>query len=195
MENEPLNSQERSILLGIARHAIEKSVNQLPIDELDIYKFPQRLQEQGASFVTLTLDDQLRGCIGSLEAYQPLALDVQEHAVAAALEDYRFPPVMPGEVEMLEIEISCLTPSQPLDYSSSQELISKLRPGIDGVVLRSGMRRSTFLPQVWEKLPTPQEFLTQLCYKMGASGDLWQREKLQVLTYQVEEFRESIENK
>ncbi len=195
MEDKLLNPQERSILLLIARKAIEKGVNRLPLDDLELSKLPSRLQAHGASFVTLTKGGQLRGCIGALEAYQPLALDVQEHAMAAALEDYRFPPVTPEEVNSLTIEISCLTPSQPLDYSSEQELITKLRPGIDGVVLRSGIRRATFLPQVWEKLPNPQDFLTQLCYKMGAPGDLWKREKLQVLIYQIEEFKEEDEKK
>jgi AmmeMemoRadiSam system protein A len=140
--------------------------------------------------VTLTQEGNLRGCIGALQASQSLALDVQEHAVAAAMEDYRFRPVLPEEVARLEIEISRLSPGKELEYSNPNELLSKLRPGVDGVVLRHGIQRATFLPQVWEKVPDPADFLTQLCYKMGAPGDLWKKEHIQVSIYRVEEFKE-----
>jgi AmmeMemoRadiSam system protein A len=126
-----------------------------------------------------------------LEAYQPLILDVQEHAIAAATQDYRFPPVTAMEVPLLEIEISRLTPTQPLEYQDWRDLIAKLRPGVDGVLIRDGFQRATFLPQVWEKIPDPQEFLTQLCNKMGAEGNRWRTKKLMVSIYQVEEFKET----
>jgi AmmeMemoRadiSam system protein A len=190
MSDEQLTTAERLLLLQIAREAIEYAVNRQDLPELELSAMPPRLQEQGASFVTLTLENNLRGCIGALQASQPLALDVQEHAVAAALEDYRFGPVEPDEVTRLEIEISRLSPSQDLEYSNSNELLSRLQPGVDGVVLRHGFQRATFLPQVWEKVPDPEDFLTQLCYKMDAPGDLWKREHLQVSIYHVEEFRE-----
>jgi AmmeMemoRadiSam system protein A len=150
-----------------------------------------RLREEGASFVTLTVRGQLRGCIGALEPYQPLAEDVREHAVAAALEDPRFPPVNERELNGIEIEVSRLTPPAPLEYKDAEDLLSKLRPHVDGVILRDTFRRATFLPQVWEKISNPAEFLDNLCYKMGASPDLWRRKHLDVLTYQVEEFSES----
>ncbi len=134
---------------------------------------------------------QLRGCIGTLEAYQSLALDVQEHSAAAATQDYRFSPVKPAEVDSIQIEISRLTPTRRLPYSDWQELITLLRPGVDGVMIRDGARGATFLPQVWEKLPDPNEFLTHLCLKLGADGNYWQKKKLDVFIYQVEEFRES----
>ncbi len=101
----------------------------------------------------LTVGGAFRGCVGALEAYQPLAEDVCEHAVAAALEDYRFPPVLPQEVGRIEIEISRLTSPIPLEYEKPEDLPELLHPGVDGVVLREGLRRATFLPQVWEKLP------------------------------------------
>jgi AmmeMemoRadiSam system protein A len=138
----------------------------------------------------LTVHGQLRGCIGALESYQPLAQDVREHAAAAALEDPRFPPVSERELNGIEIEVSRLTRPNPLDYKDAEDLLSKLQPHVDGVVLRDTFRRATFLPQVWEKIPDPAEFLNNLCYKMGASPDLWRRKHLDVLTYQVEEFRE-----
>ena len=108
----------------------------------------------------------------------------------AAVDDYRFAQVRPQEVDSLEFEISILTVPQPVKYQKPVELISKLRPGIDGVILRDGLSRATFLPQVWEKLEDPEEFLTHLCLKMGAAADLWKKKVLNVQTYQVEEFSE-----
>lgn len=188
---EPLNEAEKLILLKLARHSIELAVRRRLLPQLKLEDYSPALQAEGASFVTLTIDGDLRGCIGALEAYQPLVQDVCEHAAAAALEDYRFPPVTSAEVDTLEIEISRLTAPQVLAYEQPLELLKKLRPGVDGVILRDGIRRATFLPQVWEKVPDTGEFLTHLCLKMGASGNLWQRKVLQVFTYQVEEFRES----
>lgn len=185
-----LSPQARKKLLEIARQAIRSVVEGNPLSPLDLAGLPTSLREQGASFVTLTIAGQLRGCIGTLEAYQPLALDVQEHAVAAATEDYRFPPVTRAELPFLEIEISRLTPMRALEYSGPQDLLDKLRPGVDGVVLRDGMRRATFLPQVWEKISSKEEFLDHLCLKMGARPNLWREKQLAVWTYQVEEIRD-----
>ena len=191
MTDDPkLTSQERHLLLKIAREAIEAVANNDDLPVLKAADYTDALRQDGVSFVTLTIDKQLRGCIGALEAYQPLYLDVQEHAAAAATQDYRFPRVKAHEVELINIEISRLTPTQPLDYVDGQDLVRKLRPGVDGVLIRDGARRATFLPQVWEKLPDPQDFLAHLCHKMGAPGNCWQIGKLQVFTYQVEEFRE-----
>ena len=136
---------------------------------------PAHLREEGASFITLTIHGELRGCIGALEPYQPLAPDVQEHAVAAALEDPRFPPVAPSELDQIEIEISRLTLPKKLAYTDAEDLLAKLHPQVDGVILRDGPRRATFLPQVWEKIPDKAEFLDNLCYKMGAAPDTWRR--------------------
>ncbi len=110
--------------------------------------------------------------------------------MAAGLEDYRFPPVQPDELERIKIEISHLTQPVILDYTDSNDLLKKLHPGIDGVILRDGWNRATFLPQVWEKLPNPVEFLSHLCYKMGASPNLWRQKKLEIQVYRVEEFSE-----
>ena len=190
MTDARLSEEEKRILLRLAREAIEAAVNRRPLPSLDWGALPPRLREPGATFVTLTRRGQLRGCIGALEAYQPLAEDVREHAIAAALEDYRFPPVRPEEVPELKIEISYLTPLQPLEYTSPEDLLRKLRPGVDGVVIRDGFRRATFLPQVWEKLPEPARFLDNLCLKMGAPRNLWRTKPLEVFTYQVEDFHE-----
>lgn len=190
MMPDTLSSQERQFLLSLARQSLEAGVQGLPLPELDVPGLSPALRASGASFVTLTKKGQLRGCIGALEAYQSLAEDVREHAVAAALEDFRFSPVQPNELPHIAIEISRLTQPQPLAYASSDDLLLKLRPGIDGVLLRDGFRRATFLPQVWEKIPDPATFLSYLCEKMNAPANLWQRKQLEVLTYQVEEFHE-----
>jgi AmmeMemoRadiSam system protein A len=191
MSADRLNIEERFHLLRIAREAIEGAVNKKELSKLELSTLPLHLQEQGASFVTLTKNGILRGCIGTLQASQPLALDVQEHAIAAATEDYRFQPVLSQEISSLMIEISCLSPTEVLEYTSPADLLSRLRPGVDGVVLRRGFQRATFLPQVWDKISDPADFLTQLCYKMGVSEDIWKKEHLQVQIYQVEEFKEN----
>jgi len=185
-----LSQADQKALLSIARQAIWAAVNHQSLPEIVLNEYSPTLSAQGASFVTLTINGQLRGCIGTLEAYQPLMLDVQEHAVAAATQDYRFLPVSPQEVPLIQIEISRLSAPQLLTYENEIDLIDKLHPGVDGVVIRDRSQRATFLPQVWEKLPDPQEFLTHLCQKMGVAGDQWRKKKLEVFTYQVEEFKE-----
>lgn len=187
---EKLTPEEQKTLLRMAREAMEHAVRGERLPPLAPSNLSDNLREEGASFVTLTVRGQLRGCIGALEAYQPLADDVREHAVAAALEDPRFPRVREDELSRIQVEVSRLTRPVPLQYRDADDLLSKLRPHVDGVILRDGFRRATFLPQVWEKIPDPSEFLGNLCYKMGAEGDLWRRKHLEVLTYQVEEFRE-----
>lgn len=185
-----LNHVEQEILLKIAREALEKSTQGKILPEIKLENLPPSLQVNGASFVTLTKNDNLRGCIGTLEAYQPLAIDVQEHAVAAALQDPRFPRVRPEEVDQIKIEISVLTPKTALNYNTPEELSQKIRPKIDGVVLQDGFLKATFLPQVWDQLEDPEAFLTHLCAKMGAPGNLWRKKLLNVSTYQVQEFHE-----
>ncbi len=190
MPEQTLSDEEQRILLRFARQALEAAVHKLPMPQIDPNDMTSRLQEPGASFVTLTIQGMLRGCVGTLEPYQSLADDVREHAVASGLQDYRFSPVRAEELSQIEIEISRLTLPRPLRYTTPETLVEMLRPGIDGVVLRDGMRRATFLPQVWEKLPDPAEFLEHLCAKMGADPGFWRRKKLEVLVYQVEEFHE-----
>lgn len=191
MVPDTLTPEERSYLLRLARQSLDDAVEGrdspiLPLDDLSPH-----LRENGASFVTLTCHGELRGCIGALEPYQSLAEDVREHVVAAALDDYRFPPVRPAELSEIEIEISRLTLPRPLKYDRPEDLPGLLHPGIDGVTLRDGFRRATFLPQVWEKLADPEDFLAHLCQKMGTPPDSWRRKKLDVQIYQVEEFHET----
>jgi AmmeMemoRadiSam system protein A len=186
-----LSDDAKRQLLKIARDSIASQLKNRIDSRLELSSLPPELQAQGACFVTLTSDGNLRGCIGSLEARQSLAADVQEHASDAAFRDFRFPPLSEPEFAGLHIEISVLSAPVPLQYNTSEDLPELLRPGVDGVVLARGSHRATFLPQVWEQIPDPASFLDMLCEKMGYEYDLWRREKLNVFTYQVESFEEN----
>ena len=181
---------DRKFLLTLARDSIEAAIQQKARPQLIKQSISQPLLAQLACFVTLTIHGQLRGCIGSLEAFRPLVEDVQDRAIQAALEDYRFPPLTKAEFQQVHIEISVLTKPYNLFYNKPEELPTKIRPMIDGVILQDGGLRATFLPQVWEQIPSPTEFLNHLCQKMGARPNLWQNKMLQVSVYQVEEFSE-----
>jgi uncharacterized protein len=187
---EKLTLEEQQVLLRLAREAMERGVKGEELPSLDPSSLSLALREAGSSFITLTAHGQLRGCIGSLEPYESLAEDVREHAVAAALNDPRFPAVREDELNGIQIEVSRLTRPIPLEYRDADDLLSKLHPYVDGVILRDAFRRATFLPQVWEKIPDPAEFMNNLCYKMGVKHDRWRSKHFEVLTYQVEEFHE-----
>lgn len=188
--SENLTSSERSYLLKVARSSIELKLKGEDLPPISADNTPVRLLEPGVTFVTLTINGILRGCVGALEAYQPLIEDVREHAIAAALHDYRFPSLTIRELSEVKIEISRLTKPKKINYSKPEELINLIHPGIDGVIVQDGIRRATFLPQVWEKLPEPSNFLSHLCEKMGSNSNLWKYKNLLVYTYQVEMFHE-----
>ncbi len=186
-----LTLEERRQLLALARWAIEQAVSRKNYQPVDLDCLPPRLREEGSCFVTITeANGDLRGCIGGLEALLPLAVDVCEHAAAAALEDYRFQPVHLEEIPHLHLGISRLSKPKPLAYEGPEDLIARLKPGVDGVVLYHDSRRATFLPQVWHKLPDPSDFLSHLCEKMGVPADFWRQHKPLVEIYHVEEFHE-----
>ena len=185
-----LTDEERQTLLTLSREAIARAAQGKKLHPLDLDELPESLQRDGASFVTLNKQGRLRGCIGSLEARRSLALDVRENAVGAAMRDPRFPPVRPEEVDNLHIEISVLSTPESLDYENADDLLAQLRPGVDGVVIERDWRRGTFLPQVWEKIADPQQFLKRLCLKAGLSPTAYRSGDLNVYTYQVEEFEE-----
>ncbi|MBN1535109.1 MAG: AmmeMemoRadiSam system protein A [Anaerolineales bacterium] len=190
MEEDKLSPEEQLLLLKIARRTIEEFFVEGKKPQIDLSDFSQSLIKEGATFVTLTKRGELRGCVGALEAYQPLIEDVRDHALAAAFDDYRFAPLRQEELPFVEIEISRLTPPKPIEYSDADDLLQKIRPDIDGVILRDRHRKATFLPQVWEKLPQADIFLSHLCQKMGCDPDIWRFRKLEVSTYQVEMFHE-----
>jgi AmmeMemoRadiSam system protein A len=185
-----LTPQDREKLLKLARETISSQVGGRGMPDIDMDAVSEDLRREAACFVTLTKHGQLRGCIGSLEARQPLLLDVRDNAVGAAFRDPRFPPVSAEELDDLHVEISVLSHPEPLSYNGPGDLIAKLRPGIDGVVIERGWNRATFLPQVWEKLSDPREFLQHLCLKAYLPADAYKRPGLDVYTYQVEMFEE-----
>ena len=131
------------------------------------------LHKNGATFVTLTRRGELRGCIGSLEAWRPLLQDIQENARAAAFRDPRFEPLNEDELPATRVEISLLTPAQPMSFRDEADALAQLRPNIDGVIFTAGRHRSTFLPQVWEQLPEPAVFMAQLKQKAGLPANYW----------------------
>jgi uncharacterized protein len=156
-------------LLQLARNSIASHFGQPTLSPAD----SPELHEPGATFVTLTQDGHLRGCIGSLEAWRPLLKDVQENARAAAFRDPRFESLSADELPRTRVEVSLLTPAEPLSFSSEADALAQLRPEVDGVIFTAGNRRSTFLPQVWEQLPEPAVFMAHLKQKAGLPASYW----------------------
>lgn len=183
-----MKHEQGEILLAVARDAIARQLGEQGVQ----YAAPAWLQEPGASFVTLTQGGQLRGCIGSLEAWRPLGEDVQANAVAAALRDPRFTPLRAAELSITRIEVSLLSAAVGMEFESEQQVLSQLRPGVDGVVLQYGQARGTFLPQVWESLPDPESFLAQLKRKAGLPADFW-HEDIVLSRYTVSKWKEPVE--
>lgn len=193
-KNIQFEEEQGRTLLKLARQTICKKLG-LQIDAAEERALSLALRDDAFSvrtgtFVTLHIGGQLRGCIGSLTGSETVRDGIQSNAVSSAFHDSRFSPLTVDEFEKIDIEISILTKPQPLAYSDSNDLLAKLRPHVDGVTIRKGHSGATFLPQVWEQLPYPEDFLTRLCMKAGLSDDIWRREKLDVETYQVQHFSE-----
>lgn len=147
-------------------------------------------KEERAAFVTLYHQGELRGCIGSLTAYQALWSELEHNAKAAAFDDPRFPPVNRAEFSDIDVQISILTPTQSISVASKDDLLSSLRPHIDGLLLEEDEHRATFLPQVWGQLSDPAEFLNHLLRKAGLAGDYWS-DTMRFSIYQVLEVKEN----
>ena len=174
-------------LLKLARSEIATKLGY----EVLPFKQASWLAEPGASFVTLTLQGELRGCIGTLEAHRPLGLDVRENAVAAAFRDPRFMPLTRAEFDDIRVEVSLLSPSEALTVTDEATALAALRPNIDGVVFEYGYHRSTFLPQVWEQLPEPADFMAHLKRKAGLPMDFW-ADEVRLSRYTVSKWKEGI---
>jgi AmmeMemoRadiSam system protein A len=157
----------------VARDAIAVGLREGRPPRLDLGRYPEELREPRASFVTLHRRGELRGCTGNLEPDGPLVVGVARNAFRSAFEDPRFPPVTEAEQASLEISVCVLSPLEPLVARSEADLLAKLRPGIDGLVLREGARGATFLPAVWESLPAPEDFLHALLRKAGLAPGHW----------------------
>ncbi len=178
--------QKGETLLRLARAEIGKHFGRA------ISSAPEEswLTQPGATFVTLTYQGELRGCIGSLEAHRPLGIDVRANAVAAAFRDPRFTPLSHAEFESIRVEVSLLTPAEPMAVQSEEEALQSLRPGIDGVIFEYDRYRSTFLPQVWEQLSEPSEFLAHLKRKAGLPMHFW-AEGVRLSRYGVTKWKEA----
>jgi AmmeMemoRadiSam system protein A len=187
---ENYTSPERKWLLDIARKtlaSVETHPNS-PEPVVNAKDVPPRLTEIKACFVTLTKHGAVRGCIGHLEAREPLYAAVMHNARDVVLYDPRF---RPGELDKIKIEISVLTDLQPLPFTSPEDLLDRLKPEEDGVVLQIGSRRATFLPRVWEQIPDKVEFLNHLSQKAGCAPSAWRGKDTSVSIYQAECFEEA----
>lgn len=178
---------ETPVLVEVARGAIEAAVLDGRAPDLDAADFPPELRLPRAVFVTLRRDGALRGCTGTLEPQGPLVSEVARIACRTAFEDPRFPPVGPDELDDLEIHLSILGATEPLPARSEGELLAALRPGIDGLILVDGPYRATFLPAVWETLPDPAAFVSELKRKAGLPPDHWSA-TIRFERYTVEEI-------
>ncbi len=188
------SEDQGKLLVELARKTIAGKLGKPPSQEaassleqaLDQAVFKQDL----ASFVTLHINGRLRGCIGTLEASEPLVDNVRNNALNAAFSDPRFSKLSRAELDLIDIEVSILTPPEKLAYSDAQDLLSKLEPGVHGVILKKNWARATFLPQVWDQLPDKKDFLSHLCQKAGLSANEWKKGDLEVFTYRVQYFEE-----
>jgi len=188
-----LTEEQGQVLVRLARATIaarlgvaDSGLESIPESDLMTPAF----QEKRGTFVTLKIRNQLRGCMGCLTPSETILEGTQRNAINAAFNDPRFPQLTAPELEQAEIEISILTNPASLEYSDSKNLIEKLRVNVDGVIISKGLARATFLPQVWEQLPNPADFLAHLCMKAGLAADEWQKGDLDVSIYQVQYFHE-----
>ncbi len=187
-----LTKKHGNFLINLAKKTILKelgeSVEENSLDD-EIAK-DEILNKKAGVFVTLLKNGELRGCIGTIVSDKSIIEGVKENAINAAFNDPRFPPLSKEELKDLKIEVSILTPPKKVNYRDPKDLLNKIRPNIDGVIIQKGFSKATFLPQVWEKLPDPEDFLTHLCLKAGLPGNIWKIEPLEVYTYEVVAFEE-----
>ncbi len=189
-----LSEAQGHALVALARQTLLAHFNRsLPEDQAAALERQIKdpvLNQLCGTFVTLKKNGRLRGCIGSLEGRQPLVEGVRSNALNAAFHDPRFSPLDSRELDRISVEVSVLTEPHSLDYRDVDDLLAKIRPGVDGVTIRKNFSGATFLPQVWEQLPETEEFLSHLCMKAGLPADTWRDGELAVEIYQVQYFEE-----
>jgi AmmeMemoRadiSam system protein B/AmmeMemoRadiSam system protein A len=188
------SQKQGQTLIELARQTISKKLEQ-DVLKTTSQSLTQALQDNSfqshcGTFVTLKIQGQLRGCIGNLTSTESIIDGVKRNAINAAFHDPRFAPLSNHELEQTKIEVSVLTEPEPLTFQDGEDLLKKLRVNVDGVIIRKGRASATFLPQVWEQLPRPEDFLSHLCLKAGLSSDAWKSSELDVMTYQVQYFEE-----
>ncbi len=191
--SQELDAPEQAELLRLAREQLVVAVAGGDTIEVDETALPPRLLRRESAFVALSVDGELRGCmVDSFEAHEPLYMNVLRNTILAANEDERFPVVTPEEVGDIRIAISLLTPPDELEFADHDELLAKLNPGIDGVILSLGNATSSYLPNVWETFSDPADFLSRLSEKAGLSPDRWREDPYPTIeTYRVFRFEES----
>lgn len=189
------SEQQGKTLILLARRAIMQKfgedLNESQLTALEDGLADDSFQYSRGTFVTLTIENNLRGCIGNLTARESVLKSIEKNARHAAFHDHRFNPLKKNDLEQIRIEISILTEPEPLDFNDASDLIAILKEKKCGVIIEKGMASATFLPQVWEQIPEPEEFLSHLCLKAGLAALAWQTEKLNIMTYEVECFMES----
>jgi AmmeMemoRadiSam system protein A len=185
-----LTEEQGKYLLDVARKTVEQSLfeKKEPLEQDS--NLPAIFFEKRGTFVTLTIYGGLRGCIGHIIPQESLIEGIKVNAINAAFRDPRFHPISRDEWNKVKIEISILTDPKPLSYSDADDLLRKLRPDIDGLIIKKGFHQATFLPQVWDQLSSKEDFLSHLCLKAGLEGDAWRKGDLEVSTYQVQAFEE-----
>jgi AmmeMemoRadiSam system protein A len=191
-----ISKKEGLALLKFARASIAGKFEKKSSDTKDISQEVSQevLKQKQGVFVTLHKKGKLRGCIGNIEPVKTLVDGIQENAIYAAFKDSRFAPLTRDELALVDIEISILTPPEKITYKNSHDLISKLVPKVDGVIIEKDYHRATFLPQVWEQLPDARTFLSHLCTKAGLSANAWEKGELTLHTYQVLCFGQAEDN-
>ncbi|MFP3927322.1 MAG: AmmeMemoRadiSam system protein A [Desulfobacteraceae bacterium] len=185
-----LSEEEGRELIKLARNTIETHLMGRDAPAEKEMEASPKFSEKRGTFVTLTIDGALRGCIGHIAPQESILEGVKENALNAAFRDPRFRPLNREELDRIKVEVSILTEPQPLQYKDSADLLKQLQKDVDGVIIRKGRHQATFLPQVWEQLPNKEAFLEHLCLKAGLSPDAWRHGDLEVLTYQVQAFEE-----
>jgi AmmeMemoRadiSam system protein A len=185
-----LSATSKNILLTLSREALIEAANRRPLIPVDLGPLSDEIRRVRTSFITLKEGEKLRGCIGSLEAKIALAEDVRQHTYSAAVHDYRFPPIKSHETENISIEISILSQPDRLEFAHPKELLDLLQMRKDGVIINYENHRATFLPQVWQRIPSPEQFLNLLCEKANLGSQAWETLDVQVFVYQVEKIEE-----
>ncbi|MCG8471065.1 MAG: AmmeMemoRadiSam system protein A [Desulfobacterales bacterium] len=190
MKSAQIQPDQGMALVKLARQTLAEALY-IPWEMADETLFADPIfgREQ-ATFVTLKIRGELRGCIGTLQPVSPLVESIRKNTFSAAFNDTRFPSISAGEFDEVSIEISLLSPVEPLYADSPEAILAGLRTGLDGVVLVQEAASSTFLPQVWQHLPNPEHFLRQLSLKAGLPGDAWRDPQTKLFTYQVQHFEE-----
>ena len=184
-ESPRFSDEERGLMLSAAIDSIEHGLHRGTAFPVRPKNFPSVLQSDGASFVTIQVDGNLRGCIGTLNAYRSLIIDIVENAFSASRNDTRFPPICFEDLPMMDVHLSILSEPEPMDVLDEEDFIRQLRPGIDGAILQTGSKRGTFLPSVWEHCSDAHDFVRALKRKAGIAADDWPAD-LQVFRYVVE---------